>query len=305
MLNTRILPGAVCLLFLSAVLRAEPVGPTPVAERFDQMELELVSPPGSQSGTPPFILPPEPNVDPVQLEHVDPARIHEFIPVDEVFDYGPRPPRYRATEWRFEIDFIPTTSHLSHGNFGVWTDDPVLATRVRFRDEGESGFGMRGQSWSTGQKLRSFFDKFETKASTHYFDVYKRLTFEDAELLLGGGVAVGYLKFHRERYTGVGGSVAAEGFYPFWRFKTSDIGVVGHARFALVTSWDDEVFHDHTVMIDELGWGLELRRRFGVCQENYWFIDVVREVQHWTSTSDPFAADEVFQGLAFNFGAAW
>jgi hypothetical protein len=113
------------------------------------------------------------------------------------------------------------------------------------------------------------------------------------------------LKFHRERYTGVGASVAAEGFYPVWRFKTSDIGVVGHARFALVTSWDDEVFHDYTVMIDELGWGLELRRRFGACEDNYWFVDVVREVQHWTSMSDPFAADEIFQGVAFNFGAAW
>ena len=299
-MHTKLLLGAAGVLFLSAPLRAEQVGLTPVAERFDQMQLELVAPPGSQ----PFMPPPEPGVDPMPLALVDPAASPPFI-VDEVFDYGPRANLYRATEWRFEIDFIPTTSHLSHGNFGVWTDDPVLATRVRFRDEDESGFGLRGQSWSTGQKLRTFFDTFETKASTHYFDVYKRLTFDDAELLLGGGVAVAYLKFHRDRYTGVGGSVAAEGFYPFWRFKTSDIGVVGHARFALVTSWDDEVFHDHTVMIDELGWGLELRRRFGVCQENYWFIDVMREVHHWTSTSDPFAADEVFQGLAFNFGAAW
>jgi hypothetical protein len=304
-LNTKFVVGAVFLQFLGAGLRAEQVGPSPVAERFEQMELELVAPPSSQT----FIPPPDPRVDPMpplQLELVDPASSAPYIPnVEEMIDYGPRPNLYRATEWRFEIGFIPTTSHLSHGNFGLWTDDPTLAIRVRFRDEDESGFGLRGQSWSTGQKLRTSFDSFETSASTHYFDVYKRLMFEDGELLLGGGLAVAYLKFDRERYTGVGTSVAAEGFYPLLRFETSDVGVVGHARFALVTSWDDEVFHDNTVMIDELGWGLELRRRFGVHQQNYWFIDVVREVHHWTSMSDPFAADEVFQGLAINFGAAW
>jgi hypothetical protein len=301
-LDKRLSLSAVALLFLSATLRAEQAGPSPVAERFDQMELELVPPPGNQ----PFLPPPEPGVDPMQLPLADPADIAAYIPnADDIVDYGPRPYLYRATEWRFEIDFIPTTSHLSEGNFGVWTDDPNLAIRVRFRDEDGSGFGMRGQSWSTGQTLRTFSDSFEMKASTHYFDLYKRMTFDDAELLVGGGLAVAYLKFHRERYTGVGASLAADGFYPLLRFPTSDIGVVGHARFALVTSWDDEVFHDNTVMIDELGWGLELRRRFGACQENYWFIDVVREVQHWTSMSDPFAADEVFQGLAFNFGAAW
>jgi hypothetical protein len=300
--NTKLLLGAAGLLLVGAPLCAEQAGPSTVAERFDQMEVELVAPPGSQ----PFLPPPAPGVDPIQLELADPADSAAYVPnVDDIVDYGPLPYRYRATEWRFEIDFIPTTSHLSEGNFGVWTEDPNLAIRVRFRDEDESGFGMRGQSWSTGQKLRTFSGSFETKAATHYFDIYKRLTFDDAELLLGGGLAVAYLKFHRERYTGVGASVAAEGFYPLLRFPTSDIGVVANARFALVTSWDDEVFNDHTVMIDELGWGLELRRRFGACQENYWFIDVVREVHHWTSMSDPFAADEVFQGVAFNFGAAW
>ncbi len=301
-MNTSHLVTAAGIFFLGTLLRAEQAGPSPVAERFDQMEVELVAPPGGQ----PFLPPSEPGVDSMQLELVDPAGIAAYVPnTDDIVDYGPRPYLYRATEWRFEIDFIPTTSHLSEGNFGVWTEDPNLAIRVRFRDEDESGCGLRGQSWSTGQKLRTFSGSFETKASTHYFDVYKRLMLEDGELLVGGGLAVAYLKFHRERYTGVGTSVAAEGFYPLLRFQTSDIGIVGHARFALVTGWDDEVFHDHAVMIDELGWGLELRRRFGACQENYWFIDVVREVHHWTSMSDPFAADEVFQGLAFNFGAAW
>jgi hypothetical protein len=301
-LNTRHLAAAAGVFFLSTVLRAEEVDPSPVAERFDQIELELVSAPSSQ----PFLPPLEPGVDPMQLELVEPAIHPPFIPpVDEVLVYGPQPIRYPATEWWIEIDFIPTTSHLSHGKFGVWTDDPVLATRVRFRDEDESGFGLRGQSWTTGQKLRTFFDTFETNASTHYFDAYKRLIFDDAELLVGGGLAVAYLKFHRERYFGIGASVAADGFYPFMRFATSDIGIVGRARFALVTSWDDDVFHDYTVMIDELGWGLEFRRRFGAHQDNFWFIDVMREVHHWTSMSDPFAADEVFQGVAFNFGAAW
>ena len=61
----------------------------------------------------------------------------------------------------------------------------------------------------------------------------------------------------------------------------------------------------YMMTIIELAWGLELRRRFGVHQHKYWYIDLVPEIQRWESASLPNSFDPGFQGTAINFGLAW
>jgi hypothetical protein len=57
--------------------------------------------------------------------------------------------------------------------------------------------------------------------------------------------------------------------------------------------------------IMELGWGFELRRRFGKHEDKYWHIDFVPEIQRWDSSSLSDLADPGFDGTSINFGLAW
>ena len=136
--------------------------------------------------------------------------------------------------------------------------------------------------------------------------------------MLGGGLAGSYLKYklahfsNKADYSGGGISIFGEGFYPLWQFKKTDIGSIGRGRIALMSGeWNDngmpfinETDHD-TMTIVEVAWGLELRRRFGLNEEKYWYIDLMPEFQRWDSASLPDAVDPSFQGTNISFGLAW
>ena len=63
---------------------------------------------------------------------------------------------------------------------------------------------------------------------------------------------------------------------------------------------------DHDVMsIIELGWGMELRHRFGPNEDRYFFVDIVPEFQHWESASLPNSVAPSFEGTNISFGLAW
>lgn len=225
---------------------------------------------------------------------------------------------YRSSAWRFEIDFIPTISHVSEQAFGDWDDNGSLALRLNLGYEDCDGFGTRLAFWGFGQESRTFVDDVDLRASTFYWDFYKRFFVQNAELTVGGGLAGSHLEYElqffndKANFSGGGLSVFGEGFYPFLRFRKTDIGSVGRARLALLSGrWEDDGMPfindtDHDVMtILEVAWGLELRRRFGRREDKYWYIGIVPEFQRWESASLPDDFDPGFQGTNINFGLAW
>jgi len=167
--------------------------------------------------------------------------------------------------------------------------------------------GTRAQIWTFNDES-GFLD---VSASTLYWDFYKRLVGGDGELAIGGGLAGTHLQIENQwvgrdsEFTGGGISLFAEGFYPLLRFPDTDVGVIGHARMAFVTPIEDDMSYDTVTMNDELRWGIELRRRFGYKQKKFWYVNVVREMQHWGSAQSLFERDQTFLGTAINFGLAW
>jgi hypothetical protein len=225
---------------------------------------------------------------------------------------------YRSSAWRVEFDLIPTVSHVSEDAFGDWSDNGSLALRLNFGYEGCDGFGTRLEFWGFDDTQDTFAGSTELSASTFYWDFYKRFFVQDAELLLGGGLAGAGMEYNlsdlheHARLSSGGISVFGEGFYSLWRFAKSDLGSIGRARLALLSGeWRehgapfvDDTDHD-LLSIVELAWGLEFRRRFGVREDRYWYIDLVPEFQRWESASLPNVFDPGFQGTSINFGLAW
>jgi hypothetical protein len=225
---------------------------------------------------------------------------------------------YRSSAWRFEIDLIPSISHVSEDGFGQWSNNGSLALRLNLGYEECDGLGTRFQFWGFDDRQNTLAGDVELGASTFYWDIYKRFYIEDAELILGGGLAGAGLEYDlvsmgdRTRLGSGGLSIFGEGFYPFLRFAKMDIGTIGRARFALLsgrwkddgTPFIDDTDHD-TMTIIELGWGLEFRHRFGRHEDKYWYLDIVPEFQRWESASLPDAFDPSFQGTSINFGLAW
>ncbi len=225
---------------------------------------------------------------------------------------------YRNSAWRFELSFIPTVANISDQAFGDWENNGGGALRLGLGYEGCDGYGTRLQFWGFGQEADTPVSDVDLGASTFYWDFYKRFFVEDAELVLGGGIAGSFLEYDLKslnedaNFSGGGISVFGEGFYPLLRFQKTDIGSIARARLALLSGrWEDNGTPfindtDHDVMsILELAWGLELRRRFGRLQDKYWYIDIVPEFQRWDSASLPDAFDPGFQGTNFSFGMAW
>jgi hypothetical protein len=225
---------------------------------------------------------------------------------------------YRSSAWRLGIDLIPTLSHVSEAAFGDWDHSGSLALRLHLGYEEDDGYGMRLQFWGYDNEQDTAVGDVDLTASTFYFDFYKRFFIEHGELMLGAGAAGAGMEYDvkafndRARLTAGGLSVFGEGFYPFCRFKKTDIGSVARARFALLSGkWDDhgspfinDTDHDMTTII-ELAWGLELRHRFGRGEEQFWYVSIVPEIQRWESSSLPDPFDPGFEGTSINFGLAW
>jgi hypothetical protein len=225
---------------------------------------------------------------------------------------------YRSSAWRLEFAFVPTISHVSELAFGDWSDSGSVALRLNLGYEGCESVGTRLQFWGFDDEQTTLAGRVDLTASTFYWDFYKRFFIQDAELVLGAGLAGAGLQYdlktlHERATLSAGGiSVFGEGFYPLWRFKKTDVGSIGRARLTLLSGqWEDrgtpfvdDTDHDLTTII-ELAWGLEIRRRFGLHEDKYWYIDIVPEFQRWESASLPDEFDPGFQGTAINFGLAW
>ena len=194
--------------------------------------------------------------------------------------------------WRVELDLIPTVSHVSEAGFGMWSDNGSLALRLGLGYEGCDGIGTRLQFWGFNDRQNTLAGDVELNASTFYWDLYKRIYIENAELVLGGGIAGAGLEYdlqsmhERARLSSGGLSVFGEGFYPFLQFAKMDVGSIGRARFSLLSGdWRDhgtpfisDTNHDMMTIV-ELAFGLEFRRRFGKLEDKYWYLDIVPEFQ--------------------------
>jgi hypothetical protein len=246
--------------------------------------------------------------------YVPPVAEHSEPICEPPWDVSP----YRSSAWRFGIDLIPTISHVSEEGFGGWSDNGSLALRLNLGYEGFDGIGTRVQFWGFDDRQNTMAGDVELGASTFYWDFYKRFYIENAELVLGGGLAGAGLEYDlkslgdRARLSSGGLSIFGEGFYPLLRFSKMDVGSIGRARVALLSGqWRDhgtpfvsDTDHDRMTTI-ELAWGLEFRRRFGRREDKYWYIDIVPEIQRWESASLPSAYDPGFEGTSINFGLAW
>jgi hypothetical protein len=218
------------------------------------------------------------------------------------------PPPCEPTSVRIGIEFNPTTSKIHGDGFGFWTDESVAASRISIRHENPDGVGWRVQFWDFEEEVRAFPRDIDIEASTLYLDAEKTFHTGGAELTFGGGLAGARLaidRFREDQFIGIGGSIFGEAYYPFLRFTKADLGVTGHGRLAVLGSVEEDIIHNRVALIDDFGWGLEFRRRFGARQDKFWYVNVEREIQLWESSSHINAADEVFQGTSFKFGVAW
>jgi hypothetical protein len=297
----RLLPPIVLVLIISVSVRAQP-GDVAFTDQNSvpwRSPMDGFAPPATAVSGPKY-------VPPIQ-DHADPIG-------EPPWCTSP----YRSSAWRFGIDLIPTVSHVSENGFGKWSGNGSLALRLSLGYEGGDGFGTRVQLWGFDDRQNTLVGDVELAAATFYWDFYKRFYIENAELVLGGGLAGAGLEYdvksldQRAELSSGGLSIFGEGFYPFLRFAKMDVGSIGRARFALLSGeWDDhgtpfmrDTDHDVTTII-ELAWGLEFRRRFGRLQDKYWYIDIVPEFQRWESASLSGVFDPAFQGTAINFGLAW
>ncbi len=298
----RILLAIGLLLSTGAMVRAQPGG-LPVVDPAlppPRTTLDGFAPPATAVYGPPY-------AQPLQ---------NRPAPVSEEPPWGESP--YRSSAWRIGIDLIPTISHVSEDAFGKWSDSGSLALRLNLGYEDCDGVGTRVQFWGFGDQQNTLAGDVELDAATFYWDFYKRFYIQNAELVLGGGLAGASMEYdlkdlHERADLSSGGvSVFGEVFYPLWRFAKTDIGSITRARIALLSGqWNnhdtpfvDDTNHDLLTII-ELAWGLELRHRFGRLEDKYWYIDIVPEFQRWESASLPDEFDPGFQGTAINFGLAW
>lgn len=282
-----ILWPVVLLLFISGQLRAEP------AETAETTDVEH-------------------HFDEIAQENEMPAPVDQE-PWTPITDAAEEPAwcasPYERSEWKVGLDFIPTET--------PWDRDWALALRLNVDRVDPSGAGRRGQLWFFNQDPDRWSGASHLTASTFYYDYYKRLFIEKGEFALGGGFATGYAHINGTSgrdpsFFGGGGSIFGEGFYPLLRYAKTDIGMTWHGRLGLLLgNWfDDHVpIHDFDeswfTIVEELTWGLELRRRFGQHQQKYWSLSVSRDLQLWSSPSFPYSAGADFQGTAVKFGIAW
>jgi hypothetical protein len=225
---------------------------------------------------------------------------------------------YRNSAWRLELDLVPTVPRVSDVAFGDWDDDGSLALRLNLGFEDVDGIGMRLLLWGIDHDMDIPVSDVELQASTLYFDFYKRFFVENTELVLGAGPSAARLEYdiaalsEQATFKGSGLTVFGEAFYPLARYRKTDIGSVARARVAILSGqWDDDGTpfvgdtNNDMMTIMELGWGFELRRRFGKHEDKYWHIDFVPEIQRWDSSSLSDLADPGFDGTSINFGLAW
>lgn len=305
---------------------------------------ELPMPDAATPTTPGPVLegPPEaasPSVAPVAAPYVPPCPTPgtDHPPLPSATPYDPpytqpltdRPPLigeppwcespYRHSNWRLEIGVVPTESQVSEMAFGDWHNGGSAALNLGIGYESPEGVGLRVKFWGFADNdIRTFSGDVELGAARLDIDFYKRIYIENAELVVGGGTESASLEYRfpdahtHADFTGGGVTAFGEAWYPLARWRKTDLGSVARARVSVLsgdwnnhgTSFIDDTSHDMMTILD-LGWGLQLRRRFGVVEDKYWYVEIVPEVQRWESASLPDLADPGFTGTEINFGIAW
>jgi hypothetical protein len=210
-------------------------------------------------------------------------------------------------------------SHLTQAQFGPWPDDPAGGFRLNLGYEDETGIGVRLRFWGVGVDASPPADDVELSAGAFDLDLYKRLYIDDTELVLGAGPTGRALEFtlsddSSSEFSASGISLFAELYYPILRFTKTDVGFVGRGRWSFVEGdWRDTTGlvipptdHD-TMSIVEAAWGLELRRRFGRCEDHFWTLGLLTEYQRWDSQwMGEFLDSSVgFTGANIYFGFNW
>ncbi len=327
------------VLTLCPPLVANEIGRADFQQRFAQLEItppptaaavpaqtQLAVPPPSQlpSQSPapqpppvqPLPLPPTTHTPVVATPIAFEQPPYEVAPPDVVFRESP----YRNSSWIVDFDLIPTAAQFTESEFGSWTDDGSLALRLNLGYENFTGDGMRVRLWTFGQEQATPATTVDLGASTVYWDLYRRLYVEDAELVIGGGAAGANAEFsfpdidaHAHLNSG-GGSIFGEAYFPFAHYEKTDIATVFRARLAVLRGeWRDsgtpfvpDTNHD-SITITDIAWGLELRRRFGLHEDKYWAIRFLPEYQRWDSAWLGEFADSnlAFVGASISFGLAW
>jgi hypothetical protein len=195
-------------------------------------------------------------------------------------------------------------------------DDDEFAMSAFVGYENLDGIGQRAEWWYFEEDNDEPFT-IDFRATTLYFDYYKRHYYHRAELLLGAGPALGHQQLRHwswgreNQFYGGGGSAVAEGFLPFWSGKKWDLGAIGQARVAALIGGGDDEFDtgsdgaDWMRFVEEFGWGLEFRQRFGKNDSKSWYYNVQREVQLWGDADLPYRSNLIIQGTAVNVGVAW
>jgi hypothetical protein len=269
---------------------AEPVGP-----ELPPAPVQPIAPPDAELPNPYGTLPI------MGSEASDPSLplIEGYEPV-EVPNWAASP--YRRKGWRFGL--MPSISD----------DEDEFWLRANLGYEYPDGLGKRAELWMfNDDNISGPFSDFW--ASKFYFDWYKRHFYHGAELLLGGGLALGYQSIElngdeANRFYGGGGSVVAEGFLPFVDGKRSDFGAIARGRVgALLGGWDRDFsgddFDDGIMLVEEFFWGLEYRQLFGKNNCRYWYLNVTREIHHFGGGDLPYTSDTLVEGTAMNVGIAW
>ena len=300
----KLLPALGICCLMSWPASAEQVEETDFQLRFAALEEELAAPPQIQ--------PVEYVQGPTFIQSPDCA--YDATCCDNCCD-----PVYCPSYWTFGVDLIPTQLHLTDSAFGPWPDDGGGAIRLALGYENERGYGIRGRLWSFGQDATPPLTDVEVGAATVTLDFYKRFWGEDGDLAIGVSPVGAALRFklpneRESRFNGGGISLFTEGFFKLAQFKKSDLGLVGRGRVSLLEGdWRDntgsivpDTDHD-SMLILEAAWGLEFRRRFGRCEDRFWYVGVLSEIQQWDSEwmGNYLGSSATFTGLNIELGVAW
>jgi hypothetical protein len=225
---------------------------------------------------------------------------------------------YRNSSWWLGVEIAPLVSELTRAEFGEWPNDSGLGVGIIFGHEGPNNFGTRGRIWVYVKTADMVVDDVLLGAGTFSLDLYKRLFWEDTEIVLGAGPSSGVLDFElgndtSSEFSGGGITGFLEAWHLLHRFGKLDVGGVGRGRLTLLRgNWTDTTgfvvpaTSGDTMNVVEIAFGLEIRRRFGACEDKYWYATLLVDRQNWTSMwMSEFTGTSVgLGGLSINLGLA-
>lgn len=212
-------------------------------------------------------------------------------------EWGPSP--CQTSVWKFTAEYAWATLEGAQRDMGSGLEFSIAT-------EDSEGFGKRGVLWLFHQQEHGYYGgQFDVSRERFCFDYYRRRTSNLGELSLGGGPATAFASHF---YSG-GGSIFGQGYYQLLGTERTGFGAIGSARLAILAGVYDgpkhlEVGWNSFGVIDEFGWGVELRRRIGERCDRYWSVNVERDIQGWANIDLPYVSRDI-QSTAVNFGTVW